>query len=94
MKNNIICMKKSISNFVENFLLSIILDFENFPDTVCTIRIWKMKKIKWLINININYIRKFFVIEMLMLMTMTVKVEVVNAVQVYKNGLKNKYKII
>jgi hypothetical protein len=36
MKNNIICMKKSISNFVENFLLSIILDldFENFPDTV------------------------------------------------------------
>ena len=44
MKNNIICMKKSISNFVENFLLSIILDFENFPDTVCTIRIWKMKK--------------------------------------------------
>ncbi len=51
MKNNIICMKKSISisNFVENFLLSIILDFENFPDTVCTIRI-------------INYIRKFFVI--------------------------------
>jgi hypothetical protein len=94
MKNNIICMKKSISNFVENFLLSIILDFENFPDTVCTIRIWKMKKIKWLINININYIRKFFVIEMLMLMTMTVEVEVVNAVQVYKNGLKNKYKII
>ena len=94
MKNNIICMKKSVSNFVENFLLSIILDFENFPDTVCTIRIWKMKKIKWLINININYIRKFFVIEMLMLMTMTVKVEVVNAVQVYKNGLKNKYKII
>ncbi len=51
-------MKKSISNFVENFLLSIILDFENFPDTVCAIRI-------------INYIRKFFVIEMLMLMTMT-----------------------
>jgi hypothetical protein len=46
MKNNIICMKKSISNFVENFLLSIILDFENFPDTVCTIRIWKMKKNK------------------------------------------------
>jgi hypothetical protein len=87
-------MKKSISNFVENFLLSIILDFENFPDTVCTIRIWKMKKIKWLINININYIRKFFVIEMLMLMTMTVEVEVVNAAQVYKNGLKNKYKII
>ena len=83
MKNNIICMKKSISisNFVENFLLSIILDFENFPDTVCAIRI-------------INYIRKFFVIEMLMLMTMTVEVEVVNAVQVYKNGLKNKYKII
>jgi hypothetical protein len=94
MKNNIICMKKSISNFVENFLLSIILDFGNFPDTVCTIRIWKMKKIKWLINININYIRKFFVIEMLMLMTMTVEVEVVNAVQVYKNGLKSKYKII
>jgi hypothetical protein len=52
------------------------------------------KKIKWLINININYIRKFFAIEMLMLMTMTVEVEVVNAVQVYKNGLKNKYKII
>ena len=94
MKNNIICMKKSVSNFVENFLLSIILDFENFPDTVCTIRIWKMKKIKWLINININYIRKFFAIEMLMLMTMTVDVEVVNAVQVYKNGLKSKYKII
>ncbi len=43
---------------------------------------------------NINYIRKFFAIEMLMLMTMTVEVEVVNAVQVYKNGLKNKYKII
>ena len=36
MKNNIICMKKSISNFVEIFLLSIILDldFENFSDTV------------------------------------------------------------
>ncbi len=47
-----------------------------------------------MINININYIRKFFVIEMLMLMTMTVEVEVVNAVQVYKNGLKSKYKII
>jgi hypothetical protein len=29
-----------------------------------------------------------------MLMTMTVEVEVVNAAQVYKNGLKNKYKII
>ena len=28
---------------------------------------------------------------MLMLMTMTVEVEVVNAVQVYKNGLKSKY---
>ena len=54
------------------------------------------EKIKWLmlINININYIRKFFAIEMLMLMTMTVEVEVVNAVQVYKNGLKSKYKII
>jgi len=81
------------------------------------IRIWKNEKIKWLINININYIRKFFAIEMhefilinininyirkffaiemLMLMTMTVEVEVVNvnAVQVYKNGLKSKYKII
>jgi hypothetical protein len=54
------------------------------------------EKIKWLINININYIRRFFAIEMLMLMlmTMTVEVEVVNAVQVYKNGLKSKYKII
>ena len=54
------------------------------------------EKIKWLINININYIRKFFAIEMLMLMTMTVEVKVVNvnAVQVYKNGLKSKYKII
>jgi hypothetical protein len=52
------------------------------------------EKIKWLINININYIRKFFAIEMLMLMTMTVEVEDVNAVQVYKNGLKSKYKII
>ena len=52
------------------------------------------EKIKWLINININYIRKFFAIEMLMLMTMTVEVEVVNAVQVHKNGLKSKYKII
>jgi hypothetical protein len=46
------------------------------------------EKIKWLINININYIRKFFAIEMLMLMTMTVEVEVVNAVQVYKKWIE------